>query len=401
MKKCGLLAGALILIAGGVSWAQTIQAAETTKGKIEVVAPGKFETVFTLRKGFGDKWFDLAHDADKKRDVAPVADENGFFWVKLAAEPNPGGGSWYANPAQKMELLESGPARVRVRLSGWHMRYGYTEEKAAMKNLGFELTHTVYPTGAVYTSYVLDAPEPVKLHHFLVIVKSTGYWGPAGKGEGKGEVHPASENGNDAKPGSKGPASWVLQWSDGPTYFTDLLMVFQKGAFGGTYWNEGYLDQDYRTGLNIMGLFPNNTVPQGKTNLAFMFRIADDMNGAEAAAPYAKDYRSPDTLAVSKGEVDKTDPGDLDADGYNECEGCYVLKAAADGVAFTLHGKGIPRMEPAFKVKGWTGEAPKTIKLGDKTLTEGKEFNASVRDGVLLLQVLSPVAEDVAVTITR
>ena len=380
-------------------YSQALQTTQSDPNRIVVVAPGKFETTFNLRKGFGATWFDLKHDADRKRDLAPVADENGLFWVKLAGE-GVIEGSWHANPAQKMELLENTPTRMRVRLTGWHMRYGRTSEASAMKNLSFELTHTLYPTGIIYTDYVLVTEQPFKLKGFLAILKATGHWGPAGKGEGKGEVHPASECGNDAKPGSKGPASWVLQWSNGPTYFDDMLMVFYKGKFAGAYWNEGYLDMDYRTGFNISGQFPDNTLPAGKTHIAFMFRIADDMNGAAEAAPYANDYRTPDQLAATKGQVDKADPGDFDTDGYNESEGCYVLQAAADGATFTLHGKAVPRMAPVFKVKEWTGTTAK-VTLAGKAPAQGKDFNASVADGTLILQLLSPVKDDVQVTVTK
>jgi hypothetical protein len=71
-----------------------------------VVVPGKFETTFTKRKGFGGAWFDLKHDPQRKHDLAPVLDENGFLWVKNG--PPGADGSWYANPPREMILLESG-----------------------------------------------------------------------------------------------------------------------------------------------------------------------------------------------------------------------------------------------------------------------------------------------------
>ena len=60
-----------------------IEAKLEADGTIRVIAPGAFETTFTRRKGFGATWFDLKHDPEKKYDLAPVLDENGFFWVKL------------------------------------------------------------------------------------------------------------------------------------------------------------------------------------------------------------------------------------------------------------------------------------------------------------------------------
>lgn len=131
--------------------AQTIKATQVNPKTINVVVPGKFETDFTMRKGFGATWFDLKHDPEKKRDLAPVLEENGFLWTKTG---NPegkgkGGASWYANPPQKMELLESGPVRVKVRLSGLHAVYGSIKPNGRWKELGFEQTFTAYPTGDV------------------------------------------------------------------------------------------------------------------------------------------------------------------------------------------------------------------------------------------------------------
>jgi hypothetical protein len=123
-------------------------------------------------------------------------------------------------------------------------------------------------------------------------------------------------------------------------------------------------------------------------------RFADDVNSAEAAVPHAEDYRSPDRLAVAKGTVDASDEGDRDADGYNEEEGCYVLRAAAEGVALTMHGKATPRVNPAFKIKGWPGKVPASITMQGKAVTPGKGMSASLREGTLVLQVLATVNED-------
>ena len=364
---------ALLLLAG-----QEIRATPEGEALVRVVSAGRFETTITKRKGFGATWFDLKHDPGKKRDLAPVLDENGFFWVKIG---KPGtDGSWYANPAEEMTLLEPGPARVRVRLRGAHMRYGNVDPKNAWKELRFDQVYTLYPDGSVYLSYALEQVEPVTYHHFLVITKSNGAWGPQGKGEGKGEVRIAGETGAE-KPTSKSPTSFTLQWSDGPTWFTDILMVAQKGKFGASYWNEGYQDKDIRCSFDLGPLWPEKTLPAGKARLNFLMRFSDDINSAEAAALHSADYRSPDRLDVTVGK----------ADGYDEEEGCYVLQAGPEGVAFTIHGKAAPRVNPAFKVRGWTGSATATV--------DGKPIAASVREGTLLLQIPVTVKDDAAVVI--
>lgn len=390
--RSGLAVLLLTLSAARVQ-AQEIRATQEGENLVRVVALGRFETTFSKRKGFGATWFDLKHDPGKKRDLAPVLDENGFFWIKIG-KPD-GDGSWYANPAEEMTLLEAGPTRTRVRLRGAHMRYGNTDPKAAWKELRFDQTWTLYPDGSAFVAYVLEHDVPVPYHHFLVITKSNGAWGPQGKGDGKGEVRIAGEKGAE-KPKA---TSFTLQWSDGPTYFTDILMVAQKGKFGTAYWNEGYLDKDIRSSFDIGGLWPEKTLPAGKQRLSFLMRFADDINSAEAAATHAEDYRSPDRLTVTKGETDTSDEGDRDADGYNEEEGCYVLKAADDGVAVTIHGEAIPRVNPAFRIKDWPGPAPAAVAVGGRTLVSGKGMAASVWEGTLLMQIFATLKEDTSVVV--
>lgn len=386
-------------LASGASPAAEIAAEQEASGAIRVVVPSVFETTFTKRKGFGATWFDLAHDPKKERDIAPVLDENGFFWVKLG---KPGtDASWYANPAEEMELLEAGPARVRIQTRGPHTRYGNADRAAQWKECRYKLVFTLYPTGNVYIAYTLEQGEPVPYRDFRVITKSTGAWGENGGGAGKNEVRVAGEAG-PARPSrdNKTETAFALQWSNGPTYFTDILMVAYKGKYGAAYWNEGFQDKDMRTSLDLGGLWPDHTLPAGKVHLQFLMCFRDDINGPHSAKPYAEDYRSPDVLGLAKGEIDKTDEGDWDGDGFNEEEGCYVLMSGKDGVAFSLHGAKVPRMNPVFKVKRWAGTAPQAITVDHRGLATGREFVASAREGLLLVQLLGKVEQEACVEVS-
>ena len=399
MNKTVAFAAALtVALACGAS-AGEITAKLEGDSVVRVVSPGLFETTITKRKGFVGNFWDLKNDAGKKFDLGPVLDENGILWTKNG-HPNDlekSDASWYAAPCEKLELIEAGRARVRVRTSGPHCRYGNTDLKAQWKELGFEQTFTMYPTGATYIDYCLVTDKPLKLHHFLLIIKSNGSWGKNGKGAGAGEVHCASDSGDKVEYG-KG-SCLALQWSDGPTHFQDFLMVFQKGKFGATYWNEGFQDKDVRAGLDLMSRWPGGNLPAGRDHIMLLFRFGHDINSPAAAMRYAEDYRSPDALDVTMGGLVKDDAGDLDADGFNEGEGCYVLKAAPGGVEFTLHGSKTPRIEPAFKVREWKGEPPTAVTLGTHKLAAGEGFNASVADGVLMLQVLGQIKEDATLVI--
>ena len=397
----GLTVLCALVVAAPAAWGQTIRASTEPEGTIRVLVPGRFETTFTRRKGFGATLHDLKHDRQKRQDLAPVAEENGLLWTKTRGGSLTGDGSWYANPPEKIELLESGPARVRVRVSGWHRKYGRTRPGDVWKELGFEQTFTMYASGHVYVDYALVAEKPVaNVHHFLLIIKSTGAWGKQGKGAAKRQAHCAGLHGpKRPAPWSKTLTPFALQWSDGPTCFLDILMVMYKGLYSGSYWDEGYREKDYRAGLRLAGRWKDKTIPAGRSHIHLLMRFGDDMNSPAAAKPYADDYRTPDKPTVLAGKLDVSDDGDRDGDGFNEAEGCYVLTAAKKPVALLLHGAKTPRMQPAFKTKSWPGAAPSTLSLNGKSLLAGRDFNASVREGTLLVQIMKAVKTDAKILI--
>jgi hypothetical protein len=101
------------------------------------------------------------------------------------------------------------------------------------------------------------------------------------------------------------------------------------------------------------------------------------------ALPYALQYRRPPRVEVSKGELVKNDPGDLDADGFNESEGCWVLRSK--GAVELAFPKGDHTLfAPVFKVLDWSALPPKTVKVN------GKEIPAlsAVLNRSLILQVV-------------
>jgi len=402
VRAAGALFGLALALAATAPIAAEKAAEITAKMEgdslIRIVSPGLFETDVTKREGFVGSFYDLKHDPGKKFDVGPVHDENGILWTKTGCPKNQDGswqeGSWFTAPCEKLELLESGPARVRITISGPYCRDGRTAPKERWPELRFEQTFTMYPTGSTYIDYCLVTEKPLPLKGFLLIIKSNGSWSKSGKGAGKGEVHSASDAGEKIEYGKT--SCLALQWSDGPTHFQDFLMIVHKGKFPGTYWDEGYLDHDYRTGLkNLVG--PD--LPAGRKHISLLFRFDHDINSPQAAMRFAGDYRSPDKLAVKAGQPVTDDEGDIDTDGYNETEGCYVLKAAPGGVEFTLHGSKTPRIEPAFKVKSWKGRRPKTVTLGGSKLAAGTDFVADVKDNTLVIQVQKTVSEDADIRI--
>jgi hypothetical protein len=113
--------------------------------------------------------------------------------------------------------------------------------------------------------------------------------------------------------------------------------------------------------------------------------LAPEMKTAAEALPRALQYRKPAKL--SGVELVTDDPGDLNKDGFNESEGCFVLRGAGPLEFSYEKGEGAG-LAPAFKVLGWTGPALATVSV------DGKQVPcvSAVVDGNLILQVLGSVA---------
>jgi hypothetical protein len=103
----------------------------------------------------------------------------------------------------------------------------------------------------------------------------------------------------------------------------------------------------------------------------------------EDALAHALPYRQPARLQMSKGELVKNDPGDLDANGFNESEGCWVLRSK-NAVELTFPQANTALFTPVFKVLDWSGLPPKTVRVN------GKEVPAlsAMLNGNLVLQVI-------------
>jgi hypothetical protein len=103
----------------------------------------------------------------------------------------------------------------------------------------------------------------------------------------------------------------------------------------------------------------------------------------EDALAHALPYRQPARVDVSKGELVKNDPGDLDADGFNESEGCWVLRSKS-AVELTFPNRDHALFAPVFKVLDWSALPPRTVRVNGK---EVPALSANL-NGNLVLQVL-------------
>jgi hypothetical protein len=96
---------------------------------------------------------------------------------------------------------------------------------------------------------------------------------------------------------------------------------------------------------------------------------------------------------VAGAELIKDEPGDFNRDGYNESEGCHVLKGPGP-LSLTYERGAGAGFAPAFQVIGWKGDAPRTVRVNGREV----EAAAGVADGRLVLQVLG-IVEGAAVAV--
>ena len=112
--------------------------------------------------------------------------------------------------------------------------------------------------------------------------------------------------------------------------------------------------------------------------------LAPEIKTPKDALPYAMQYREPAKLLGVTLLTD--DPGDLTKDGYNESEGCFVLRGPGP-LAFTYERGNGAGFAPVFKVIGWKGPPPKGVTIDGRRV----DAAAGVAGGMLILQVLGTI----------
>jgi len=128
----------------------------------------------------------------------------------------------------------------------------------------------------------------------------------------------------------------------------------------------------------------------GGEGLAIQLRIFPrNLDSLGVAEPYRKDYQVPAKLWMQAGKVVTDEAGDLNADGYNESEGCYTIRG---GRTVVLDAGGNDRMQPAIKFLG-SGVNGIPDVLVDGKLAERSAYNLAWLEGdALLLHWLGTVS---------
>ena len=288
--------------------------------------------------------------------------------------------------AGKLEIIERSAARVRVRAANvpfmwWHK---YVHD---LKATG---TYTFYPAGRIVVQVHVENPGERTFHwsdeygpHLMV---------PAGDREPDRDLGFAWSTPEFPTLGRRGRSgALVLASSDKVKTSFILTIPVEAHTTFDRYRRHGPSLRWDRAGYGSGNL---DMKPGYDATWACMIQLAapagravPNIPDAKTALAYALDYREPARIAGAT--VVKDDPGDFNKDGFNESEGCHVLKGPGP-LRFTYEkGKGAG-FAPAFKVIGWQGDAPKTLKIGDRNVS----FAAGVADGKLIVQILGTVTGD-------
>lgn len=406
-----------LIVFCGQAVANGLEMTETGKSpgrKISIVSPGVYKAVVYQEAGGGImEFYDLVQDPEAKWNLAGW--DRGLFEVGWH-------GATFQSPADKkdccvkhmldknregpcydgtrdwpsighknlkaegdLEIIEQSPVRVRVRAKSWFVWWS----KYADRDLPVEAVYTFYPAGQIFIQ---------------VRVKRTGdsamHWG---REYGPHLFVAAPKNKPEANPVFKFSTPKLAEIKDGFAQPAEELVLAASDKVKATFLLaipaesdklfDCHMRHDGRSvGWDRAGYGSRSIVmaPGYDSTWACLIqmgtagsRLIPELRTPKDALSHAVQYRKPPAVAVKGAELVTDDAGDFNADGFNESEGCTVLRGKGP-VELTYRRKETAGFAPAFKIIGWQGPAPTRIKAN------GKEVPAiaQVVDGKLVLQVL-------------
>ena len=290
-----------------------------------------------------------------------------------------------------LDLIEKSPARVRIRARSTFVWWGMYDHK----NLKVAAEYTFYPAGKIAIQVRVQNVGKMAFHWSTEYGPHLMVPGSDKKPEvDLGFVWNTPKQDISGKRG-KGPSEELFLATSKKVKASLMLTIppEEQKLFSRVMRHNGRSLTWDRCGYASEGITMN---PGYDDTWACLIQMSTPtstlpakMRTVAEALPYAMQYRAPATITGAMLVTD--DPGDLNKDGYNESEGCHVLKGAGP-LSFTYErGKGAG-FAPAFKVIGWKGDAPKTVKVDGKDVPVA----AGVVEGRLLLQILEKLPTDKA-----
>lgn len=286
----------------------------------------RFEIV--LSNGLIRQWYDVSSNPAKTRSLTgglPL----GAAAVTLPKSANPAGwldevvGQLTPGPQIKVvqTVEETSPLRVVIRTQ-WRAETGENATEAAARR---QCVYSIYRDGRIYVEAGGAIPEP-----------GVACFCDADAGFKLTLVERPAEA---APGGAHDPYALFARAARGQA---DLLMVPYGFATGQTL----HRPEDPR--MCVLW----RPAPGGdRLQFAAMIRVwPTDVDSAAQAMPMAADYRHPLPLLTDVGELQRTDPGDFDGDGFNEARGYFALQLAGSVAKVRVSGRRHLRFSPLFKV---------------------------------------------------
>lgn len=409
-----MTASILLLALQSAGTLDVAESGEAPDRKITLTSPGVYRAVLWQASGGGImEFYDLVSDPQAKMNLAGW--DRGLFEVgwhgqtfKGAAGQDccqkhlldgkkdevcydgcrdwPSIGHKALKAEGTLEVLEKSAARVRVRAESFFTWWS----KFADRDMPLTAIYTFYPTGriAIQTRVRKTAGKPFLWsreygpHLFLAAPKE------------KPELNPCFAFGNPSgaefKDGFGGPAEELVLASSAKvkTSFLLTIPVEAQATFDRHMRHDGRSVRWDRAGYGSGGVRMEAgydstwacLIEMGTSGSA----MAPTLGTAREALPYASQYRTPPRVSGAERVLD--DEGDLNRDGFNESEGCMVLKGPGP-LRVTLERGSGAGFAPVFKVVGWKGEAPRSVTI------DGKQVPAAsaVLGEKLILQVLGRI----------
>ena len=282
-----------------------------------------------------------------------------------------------------LDAIEKSGARVRVRAESFFTWWS----KFADREMPVTAVYTFYPTGRIAIQ--------------VRVRKTTGRpylwsreYGPhlfVAAPKGKPELNPcftfSTPKVADFGDGFGGPAE-ELVLAASPKLKTTFLLTIPTSAqslFDRHWRHDGRSVNWDRGGYGSRGIAMDAGYDSTWACLIEMgtsgSRAAPEFSSPTEALPYALQYRTPPRIGGAALVTD--DAGDFDHDGFNESEGCIVLKGPGP-LSLTVEPGAGAGFAPVFKVVGWSGDVPRTVTLNGK---ETPAASALVGEK-LILQIL-------------
>ena len=247
-------------------------------------------------------------------------------------------GVGYTKKQNAFKVIENTPARVR---------FGYVNRSWPAETV----TYTVYPDGRIYigthwTPYNADKTIKILRMGYYTGVSGTINWRTT-IGKQTGMV------GQNVVSGQT-PFTMLHSNEHYPTALESTRADLAKCLVRPTssYGNNTLFLAWFRTPVGVR--FKPDEQPE-VNEACFIHIWPNNRDTYEAALHYMQDYQTPAKLTVTTGTLVTDDPGDYNHDGFNEAEGCYVVRADANAVALGIDGSTVKRFSPIFKVLDVTG----------------------------------------------